>query len=359
MATNDSRRKALVAALALTIGLFCLSATSRPSAARATPTGAVRRLVAHSVGFASDGSRYVAWQTRKPGAIAVLDTLRGSRRSIFPPAGCDLASQAEDGEPETVAAAGRFLLVCGPNHLQQAVLDVQSSSSTDLPSGAYFSWARLGSAFAEGQATGSDCAQAGREPSECIAVYNLSSGAVTVHQSSPAVDLDRSGPQAVCGRLNRAAIQARLNPSFHGYGDGLAAHDAPNGHDVLLERCSGRTRSIQNGGVPRDFDLRGAVITWDNANGTEARAEYSGSNGRGGEHLKRSLFSAELVSYDLRTRAKHSWKLPRLPVSGGETEVPPSIWGFLTHTANMVFWIATRTLSGSTVRTLSIYAARF
>jgi hypothetical protein len=358
MRVCDNERRRSVAVLAAAVALLGVIAAATTSAASAASTRSVRRLVASSVSFASDGSRYVAWQTRKPGLITVLDTLRGSRRTILPPGGCELASQAEDGEPETVAAAGRFLLVCGPNHLQQAVLDVRTSVSTGLPSGAYFSWSRLGSAFVEGQAIGSDCAQAGREPTECVALYSLSTGAVSVHQSSPAIDLDRSGPKAVCSRLNRAAIEARLNPSFHGYRDGLAAHDARNGHDVSLEHCSGRTRTIPNSGVPRDFDLRGPVITWDTANGTEAHAEYSPPNARGAEHLKRSLFAAELISYDLRTHAKHAWKLPRLPVSGGETEVPPSIWGFSTHTANMVFWIATRTLSGSTVRTFSIYAAR-
>jgi hypothetical protein len=358
---DDERRRSLTvraAAVALLTPIAIVAAVAT-SAASAAPTPSVRRIVASSVSFASDGSRYVAWQTRRPGPITVLDTLHGARHTIPAPSGCELASQAEDGEPETVAATGRFLLVCGPNHLQQAVLDARTSVSTGLPGGAYFSWSRLGSAFAEGQAVGPDCAQAGREPAECVALYSLSTGAVSARQASPAFDLDQSGPKSVCSRLNRAAIQARVNPSFHGYRDGLAARDARDGHDVSLERCNGSTRTIRNSGVPRDFDLRGAVITWDTANGTEARAEYSPANARGAQHLKRSLFAAELTGYDLRTHARHVWKLPRLPVSGGETEVPPSIWGFSTHTATMVFWIATRTLSGSTVRTFSIYGAHF
>jgi hypothetical protein len=169
-----------------------------------------------------------------------------------------------------------------------------------------------------------------------------------------AVDLDRAGPQRVCSKLNRAAIEARLNGSFHAYRDGLAAHDSHNEHNVILKRCNGSKETLHNRGRPRDFDLRGGLLSWDTANGTEANPQEPG-----GKEERRSLFFAHLTNYDPRTRSRHTWALPRLSVSGGESEfpLPPSIWGYSTHTTNTVFWIATRTLSGSVVRTTSVYAA--
>jgi hypothetical protein len=77
-----------------------------------------------------------------------------------------------------------------------------------------------------------------------------------------------------------------------------------------------------------------------------------------------------LSSYRLSTGRRQTWKLPRLPLvgapnidgSGPEVE-SPGVYGYSTHTANTVFWIATRTVRGAAltsaliVETSSVYAA--
>lgn len=335
------RTSAIVVILVLTVAV--------PSASGAS----LRRLVASATTFASDGTRYVAWESQRDGLITVLDTLHGTRWTVQASSGCELESQAGDGIPEPVAADGRFLLDdCGSNGLQQALLDVRTKVSTPLPTGSYFSWSQVGDAYVEGETV--SCAQVRKASGQCPALYNVSTGALSAHQPAVAVDLDRAGPRPVCSKLNRAAIEARLNGSFYAYRDGLAAHDSRNEHNVILERCNGSKKTLKDRGRPRDFDLRGGLLSWDTANGTEANPEEPG-----GKEERRSLFFAHLTSYNLRTRSRHTWALPRLSVSGGESEfpLPLSIWGYSTHTANTVFWIATRKLNGSVVRTSTVYAA--
>ena len=103
MMTASARRRRQLATLAVII--IMLSAGAAPAVA-----SPLRQLASGTVAFASDGTRFVAWQTAGDEQIVVLDTLTGLRQQITPPAGCKLHDEAEDGEPVIGAAAGRFLL---------------------------------------------------------------------------------------------------------------------------------------------------------------------------------------------------------------------------------------------------------
>ena len=71
-------------------------------------------------------------------------------------------------------------------------------------------------------------------------------------------------------------------------------------------------------------------------------------------------FRGRLYSYDLATHRRTSWQLPRLTVRGGEEPITGT-FGFSTHTANAVFWLATQTLDCEKlcdVGTSAVYAAQ-
>jgi hypothetical protein len=68
-------------------------------------------LAASTVAFASDGARYVAWQTRVGAPVVVLDTRTGAQRRLGLPDGCELANE-EQRQSGHDAAAGQFLLDC-------------------------------------------------------------------------------------------------------------------------------------------------------------------------------------------------------------------------------------------------------
>src|ERR1039458_5432198 len=73
--TNPERGRRLTAAV-VGLAVMCLAL---PSAASATSAVPLRRLVASTVTFASDGSRYVAWQTRVGAPVVVFDTRTGAQ----------------------------------------------------------------------------------------------------------------------------------------------------------------------------------------------------------------------------------------------------------------------------------------
>jgi hypothetical protein len=288
----------------------------------------LRQLARSTTSFASDGERYAAWQVTPASPIVVLDTLTGSRDTIAP-AGCELMrDQNEDGEPSATAADGRFLLSCSKEPMQR-LLDVQTETSIPLPESN--TWTGVGTRY-----------------------------------------LEARGP--VCPAL-RASLRAQLRygvlPEQFAYQNGAFAHPTANGHNIRIERCNGRSTLLRGpteppmkpGGVrpsePRSFDLGSGLLTWDtahNANGAEMNEQ---SNARG-----------TLSSYRLSTGRRQTWKLPPLPLlgapnidgSGPEVE-SPGVYGYSAHTANTVFWIATRTVkaagvtSALTVETSSVYAA--
>jgi hypothetical protein len=280
----------------------------------------LRQLARSTTSFASDGERYAAWQLHAGAPIVVLDTLTGSRQTIAP-AGCELMrDQDEDGEPSATAADGRFLLDCvTPAHVQsQEVLDVGPP----------------------------------------LQVLNL----------------DLPGAPQICPALRpslRAQLRYGVLPEQLAYQNGVFAHPTANLHNIRIERCNGRSTLLrgpsepaaQPGGVrpsqPRSFDLGAGLLTWDTAH-----------NADGAEMNEQSNAHGTLSSYRPSTGRQQTWKLPPLPLlgapnidgSGPEVE-SPGVYGYSTHTANTVFWIATKTVkgagitSGLIVETSSVYAA--
>jgi hypothetical protein len=299
------------------------------------------------VAFSSDGAHTIAWQTAQGAPIVVLDTLTGSRTSISPPSGCELGDEGEAGEP--TAAAGRFLLQCNPSETA-TVLDVRSGRTVALPAGT--TWFALGARYARGN-----------NASEHQVVENLASGAVRRVGDEEVVNLDRPGApgeRAICARL-RDAVRGLGTEELGDFSfrNGLFAHRAGHHGDVALQRCRGHSsvfpgQSIPNvfaQNAPRNFDLRGGLLTWDTGDQADTTGEYE---------FGRRAFAAKLDAVSLSTQRRRTWTLPRVPLA--HAAAPPSSFGYSTHTVNAVFWAATRTLSLGPgppgVATMSLYWAR-
>jgi len=341
----------------------------------------LHRLARSTTSFASDGERYAAWQLHAGAPIVVLDTLTASRQTIAP-AGCELMrDQSEYGEPSATAADGRFLLDCvTPAHVQsQEVLDLGTPGTfVMLPNGAGFAlsrpWTELGTRYVQGTAAPEECSHGAGEHEPCIALFDLATGAVSYRPPSQVLNLDLPGAPQICPALRpslRAQLRYGLLPEQLAFGDGVFAHPTANLHNIRIERCNGRSTLLrgptepaaQPGGVrpsqPRSFDLGAGLLTWDTAH-----------NADGAEMNEQSNAHGTLSSYRLSTGRRQTWKLPPLPLlgapnidgSGPEVE-SPGVYGYSTHTANTVFWIATRTVRGAAltsaliVETSSVYAA--
>src|SRR6202522_2304019 len=341
----------------------------------------LRQLARSTTSFATDGERYAAWQLHAGAPVVVLDTSTASRQTIAAPAGCELMrDQGEDGEPSATAADGRFLLDCEtPAHVQsQEVLDLGTPGTfVMLPNGAGFArsrpWTALGTRYVQGTAAPEECSHGAGEHEPCIALFDLVTGAVSYRPPSQVLNLDLPGAPQICPVL-RSSLRAQLRqvlPEQFAFQNGVFAHPTINGHNIRIERCNGRSTLLRGprepapepGGVrpsePRSFDLGAGLLTWDtahNANGAEMNEQ---SNARG-----------TLSSYRLSTGRRRTWKLPPLALIGapdidgsGPEVQSPGVYGYSAHTANTVFWIATRTVkaaevtSALTVETSSVYAA--
>jgi hypothetical protein len=316
----------------LTVVLVMLGAVT--SGAVASP---LRRLAASTVAFASDGTRFVAWQNRGDEQIVVLDSLTGLRKQITPPAGCTLHDEAEEGEPVISAAAGRFLLKCDEG-TAQALLDVQTGKSVLLPR--ISDWYRLGSRYVMG----------------VNEIYDIATGA-SARLTRPA-DLDTPGASTdvVCPAVRRLLIHnpwQGLRRAYAFQGDLFAQGSGKHGN-VQIDHChrrptilGGRGGETFGNGKPQDFDLRGGLLSWDTGS---AATDYIPPEPQ---------FRGSLDAYDLGSHRRRRWPLPRLPVTVAGEKVKGT-YGYSTHTANTVFWIATRTLVGEkvpSVETSSVYAA--
>jgi hypothetical protein len=317
-------------------------------------------LAASTVAFASDGSLYVAWQTRPGAPVVVLDTRTGAQRRLGLPDGCELANE-EQRQIGRDAAAGRFLLDCViAGKRESSLLDATDGAVTQLPSGTasvVVGWTAVGSRYVLGQTEASACNQSPAERSQrvdCLALYDLATGKVTYRAQSQWPDLDRPGAPAICLRLRSKVIayERNRNTREFDYSDGYFAAPAARGRKVQIARCKGRQRALPSrGGEPENFDLRSGSLTWDTGHPSgELQLEGEGTN------------TGSLTAYDLSSHRLTRWTLPHLPVR--ETTRGFSIVGVLgysTHTANMVFWIATTaggvTRAGVEVKSSTVYAA--
>jgi hypothetical protein len=300
------RLRAIVLAGVLFCGLV--------SSASAT---SLRRLVPSVRSFASDGGSYAAWQVAATAPIVVLDTRTRSRRAI-PVPGCTLSDQLRTGVNDS---AGKFLLSCSNGvGREQRLLDAQTGISSPLP--------------------------AGEGPPIRVGVP----------------------PQQVCPLL-RSSMLAQMREGVLAeqlaYQDAIFVHPSSNHRDVSIERCDGHSTLLpgpdnertEPGGVhhsePRSFDLGAGLLTWDTAHPASGADMNEQSNAHG-----------TLSSYRLATRRRRTWKLPRLPIHGVREIESPGVYGYSTHTANTIFWIASRTVtvntptSALTVQTSTIYATQ-
>jgi hypothetical protein len=325
--------------------LFALCVVSPAFSAPLVP------LASPVVAFSSDGVRYAAWQTTEQSPIAVLDTSTGLQATYDAPAGCRLLDQAEGSSYEPTAAAARVLITCVQlQHERQQLLDMRTGDLTPLPEGV--SWSELGTRYVRGEDAG-----------EHLLVRSLATGATKRVGDSEFVDLDRPGApgiRSVCPRLRpRVRAEARYLTGSFAYGGRVLARQLGERGELEVARCRGRTRVLSgqrisgrvHNHVPRDVDVRGGVISWDT--GSYADTTAGGEAGPGERGFRSRVNVLELASGRRRT-----WSLPQIALEHAE----PDYYGYSTHTANAVFWVATRSVSfsesGPLVQTYSLYSAR-
>jgi hypothetical protein len=343
------RRLALLAAVAQLV---------LPCAAKASTW---RRLAPSITSFTTDGERYAAWQPGRDAAITVLDTLDWHVTRVQAP-GCELADQRWHAEKGLPAARGRFLLGCGAarNECADALLDARSGALTALPKLGCLGpvWQAVGSHYVEGEDRGSKCRQSARERSEqqgCLALYDLATGAVTDRSRSQAGDLDRPGDPRICRGLRArvvSALELDYQPSAV-YKDGLFAEP---GAPLGLYGCHGGRRLLSPGG--EDPELGGGLVSWDTGS-----SDYAAEEEAFPESGLKPPAGGELFTYDLATRRRHRFTLPRTSIAlgrnGGRLAGP---FGYSNHTADAVFWIAaTRIEYGeafATVTSHAVYVAK-
>ena len=114
------------------------------------------------------------------------------------------------------------------------------------------------------------------------------------------------------------------------YSGGLLARPIGERGSVQIDGCRGRRTILYGRGFPGKFDIRSGLLTWDTGRNVVDFNEGEPSNGT-------------VFGYELATRHRHSWKLPRVRIHG-EPEPPVGAFGYSTHTANTIFWIASELL---------------
>jgi hypothetical protein len=333
--------------LLIAIVLVPLSAAGNGASALAA---SLRALASPVTSFSSDGRRDVAWQASESAPVVVLDTRTGVRRTLAAPAGCRLADQGEGSSDVPTFAAGRLLVQCAAGESEQ-LLDVRSGRATPLP--AHTLWYRLGTRYVRGN-----------DARERQVLYDISTGVVSRVGRSEVADLDVPGApgiDSVCPALRSYVRReaAWLTGSLE-YAGGVLAHPRGEHGAVEVARCDGRLAVLAGqrvgGGardhLPRDFDPRGGVLSWDT--GSFADTSEGEEAARGPRSFHARLHALSLSSGRLR-----SWPLPLVAVAGVAAR---DYYGYSTHTAYEVFWVRTRSVvfgeSGPSVQSYSVYSAR-
>jgi hypothetical protein len=315
------------AVLAL-VALSCVLGGLAPTASATR----LRRLAASTTGFASDGARYVVWQTGKA-PIVVLDTRTGHRSEIAD--GCSLEGHGD-------GAGGRFLVGCGQ---AEALLNVRTNAIAQLPRGEDGStwWRNVGLRYVSGPAGPHARCQKTKPHEGCTALYDIATGVVSEFPESKARDLNRPGAPPVCRALQPKLFtlqRTELTGEFS-YGDGLLAHvehvgEAP-ATGLRIDRCRGRPTILHTRPYPLDLELRGGFLTWDaTMNPLESPGEAEELEGTRGT----------LNSYRFSSRQRRSWTLPRVPIAlEGLGLHAVGVSGYSAHTDYTVFWIAAQTVA--------------
>lgn len=295
-------------------------------------------LATQVTGFASDGSRYVVWQTKRGNPLVIYDTWTRRRRDVTAPAGCDLP-ESESGERAT-AAEGRVLLAC--NASTSEVLHAATGEITPLPQPAGpldAGWFSIGSRYVAGTADPHVCGLRPRERESgesCVALYDLVTRALTYAPPSYVPDLDK--PQQVCALLRaqliaaNAAGPAEREPS---YDDGLLARPARRGSGIELLGCRGRRKILHAAGQPENIDLHGGLLTWDTA------APASAYN----QEVEERPGYGFLWTYQLSTGRRTHIALPEVRIYTGMPHRGTNTLGYSTHAGSMLFWLAAQTVT--------------
>ncbi len=337
-----------VAAIGLLGALFAMPASAAP--------GGFSRLAGGVEAFASDGSRYVAWQLLDSSEIVVLDTRTGRRGDVEVSPGCKLDDMGGKGGAPP-ADDGRFLIGC--QNQDEAWLDAKTGVITPLPLG--YGWYAAGPLYFEGEVmsslyseggVGAPCVQNAverRSDEFCIALYEIATEALTVRPQSEVGDLSRPGAPVVCAALKRTLVRERTEgyEYLFSFSEGLLARrKRVNSRVVQIEGCRGRKTLLHSSGEPEDFDIRGGVLTWDTGHAPGPTAPEDGP------------FDGSLFSYTLAARRLCHWKLPKRPLKGAEPLY--GAFGYSTHTSNTVFWVAAERVTGrlaGTVESSSVYTS--
>jgi len=338
------------------------------------------RIAASVAAFASDGTRYVAWQTTSHGPIVVFDTLNGKRRTVVD--GCRLRLQYRtEREYDLTESTGLFLVKCPHEEL----LDVRTGALRQLPaiagaeeasegggaSGPALGWEVVGRRYVLGGAPEGMCHQSSterRRQLNCVALYDLASEKVSYRPQSQWPNIDQAGAPPLCPRLRAKLLklieETEEPEAAYGFSDQRIARPAGKAGNVELSHCDrpatviaatgGRYRA--EGSEPlspeQDLDPRGAFLTWDTAIGGEEFGVGAGSINHG-----------RLWSYNLGSGQLVSWALPRQTFSNPGLRVGVTgILGYSSHTNYMVIWIAVRSLHvdtlGYSTEASSVYVAR-
>jgi hypothetical protein len=332
-------RQCWVLALAVLATMWC-GLPSRALASR------FHRLAAGTTAFASDGTRYAAWQVGKS-PIVVFDTRTGHRGQI------EKACGLEGDRP---GAAGRFLVSCGGKG--QALLDVRTGAITPLPTGEYGpTWEVVGVRYVSGPAGLHALCHQTKSHEGCTALYDIETGALSEVPESEVRDLDRPGAPLVCRalqsklfKLNRSELTEEFSYSNGVLVSTVQIGEAP-GTKLRIDRCRGRSTILRSAPEPSDVELRGGLLTWDAVKAPlgalDPEEEAADTHGT-------------LDSYRLSTRRRRSWRLPRLPLDF-EGRHTVGVLGSAAHTDYAVIWISAQSLvcgkTGCDIVTSAVYAA--
>jgi hypothetical protein len=324
--------------------LFATFGGLSPSARAST----FRVLAASTQTFVTDGTRYVAWQVTEGSAIVVFDTRTGRRRAFPRPAGCRLFRPEENLLGPT-AGAGRILLASCTDG--QLVLNARTGAITALPelAGPFETgWWAVGKYYVEGLADPHVCPLVRgepRNPAHCLALYNIATGALTYRPEALVGDRNRPGAPVICSSLRKKLLeglrQENGTPGAN-YDNGLLAKPARREGDVQLDRCQGQTL-LQGHGFPSNLDLRGGLLTWDTGHEVFDYEQEDTSHGA-------------IAVYHPSTGRRDTYPLPSTITSIPIGHIR-GVFGYSTHTANSLFWIAERRAS-NIVESSAVYIAR-
>jgi hypothetical protein len=317
-----------------------------------------RRLVRSTVAFATDGTRYAAWQVTKISPVIVLDTRSGKQRSF---AGCSIEGEEERSAGQ-LAAAGRFLAGCEGGTV---LLNGATGAKTRLPEPPQGEWRAVGARYAEGSADRHACGHSRSEEQKeargegeseltCIALYSIASGVVSYRPESQVPDLDRAGAPDVCSALRtKLFARGRFDSSAGGFAFGedtlveSVKRGEASGNGIRIRRCDGHSKTISAVAEPRDLFLLDGLLTWDTGH---AGADLNA----GGASTRRG----RLWSYQTSTGRRDSLPLPQTTIIASREL--HGVFGYSAHAGRTLFWIAATKADigkGVTVEASAIYAA--